>query len=195
VVKEGQQYILLNSDGTWSNVTDGGFAVASDGTRIRLDADGKWHFVASLPVARADAQTLPATGERSSNSLVLVKVEVLKKQRKRAKSTHTDTRTVFHLSVLNVSGKALNSDQQLAAKISVQTSTGRNLEVESISFVPTTIEPGVSGQVRVVADGSPRWFGVKRLELLMAPHALGNIQQQRLAIDMADVEFKFVDNF
>ena len=201
VVKEGQQRIQLNGDGTWLHVPSSGYATAGDGKRIKLDADGTWRLIS--PAADVSDESTAAGAKRAatvavesgSNNLALLKVEVLKKQRKRAKSTHTDTRTLFHLRLLNETGRAVELNESLASYFSVQTNSGSQLPVESISFSSARIEAGDSGQVSVIADGSPRWFGVKRLELLIAPGALGNVEEQILAEDMADVEFRFVDNF
>ena len=192
VVKEGQQRIQLNGDGTWEHLPSSGYATASDGKRIRLDADGSWRLISATGASTAAATKKPETG---SSNLALLKVEVLKKQRKRAKSTHTDTRTLFHLRLVNETGRAVELNESLASYFNVQTNSGTQFPVETISFSSARIEPGDSGQVSVIADGSPRWFGVKRLELLIAPGALGNVQEQKLAKDMADVEFRFVDNF
>ena len=205
VVKEGQQRIQLNGDGTWLHVPGSGYATAGDGKRIRLDADGTWRLISptadvsdgptASPTGGGTKRSATAAVESGSNNLALLKVEVLKKQRKRAKSTHTDTRTLFHLRLLNETGRAVELNESLASHFIAQTNTGTQLPVESISFSSARIETGDSGRVSVVADGSPRWFGVKRLELLIAPGALGNVEEQKLAEDMADVEFRFVDNF
>jgi hypothetical protein len=124
-----------------------------------------------------------------------VKVEILKKHRKRAKSTHTETKTVFHINVRNETRNPVVLHEHLGARLRAQTNSGKTFAVETVSFTAATIEPGASGRVTVTADGSPRWFGVKRLELIIAPHTLGNVQQRILAKDMADVEFRSVDNF
>lgn len=189
-VIDGIQRVQLSDDGTWSYLPGGRYATAVGGARIKLEADGSWHVVESTVPASA------SPGRPSLGSiLVLLKVEILKKQKKRAKSTHTDTRTVFHIDVRNETDKPVELDEYLASRFSVQTSSGTTLPVETVSYSLATIEPGASGRVTVTADGSPRWFGVKRLELLIAPHTLGNVQQQILAKGMADVEFRSVDNF
>jgi hypothetical protein len=142
-------------------------------------------------VASISAQTpMIAAGE---SALFLAKVEILKRRIKRAKSVHAQTNTVYYLQIRNDSSEVIELGDDLAASLTARSSSGRVYSIESVSYDDDIIEPGEQAGVRVVAAGSPTWFGVKFLSLEIAAGTLGNAQIRVLSKNMNDIKKVSVD--
>jgi len=196
VISDDGRQIQLNSDGSWVQVSRDRYATNADGERVRLGPDGRWRvLVQDQGQNQADASSsaltpMIAAGE---SALYLAKVEILKRRIKRAKSVHAQTNTVYHLQIRNDSNEVIELGDDLAASLTARSSSGRVYTIESVSYDDDVIEPGEQAGVRVVAAGSPKWFGVKFLSLEIAAGALGNAQKRVLSKNMNDIKKVSVD--
>jgi len=198
VISDDGRQIQLNSDGSWVQLSRDRYATNAAGERVRLRPDGRWGVLAqdqdqgqNQADASSSAQTpMIAAGE---SVLFLAKVEILKRRIKRAKSVHAQTNTVYHLQIRNDSSEVIELGDDLAASLTARSSSGRVYTIESVSYDDDIIEPGEQAGVRVVAAGSPTWFGVKFLSLEIAAGALGNAQKRVLSKNMNDIKKVSVD--
>jgi hypothetical protein len=195
VISDDGRQIQLNGDGTWVQLSKDRYANNAAGQRVRLKPDGTWSLLGDVTasVAQTNAPLTSMTAALES-TLFLAKVEILRHRIKRAKSVHAATRSIYHLQVVNDSQTDVELDDTLASKLTARSSSGAQFAIEEVTFSTSRIKPGERGVIQIVADGSPKWFGVKAMMLEVAPGALGNRQARVLSKSMNDVEKREVDD-
>ncbi len=199
-ISDDGREIRLNGDGSWVQLDRDRFATTASGERVRLKPDGSWVRVGASQAAGESSPAVSDAGPASTTSsqdasLYLAKVEILKKQIKRAKSVHAETRTIYHLQVHNDSDKAIQLGGDLAASLTAGSSSGAQYPITSVAFDGAIVAPGQRSTLRITAAGSPQWFGIKSMNLEVAALALGNTYPRVLMKSMDDVERRLVDNF
>lgn len=194
VISEDGRQIQLNGDGTWVHLSKDRYANNAAGQRVRLKPDGTWSLLGDV-TSNATQTGVPLTPMTAAleSTLFLAEVEILRLRIKRAKSVHAATRSIYHLQVVNDSQTDVELDDTLASKLTARSSSGAEFPIEEVTFSTSRIKPGERGVVQIVADGSPRWFGVKAMLLEVAPGALGNRQSRVLSKSMDDVDKRDVD--
>jgi hypothetical protein len=196
VISDDGRQIQINGDGTWVQLSKDRYATNADGQRIRLKPDGTWSLIGdAAPADSAGQAALTPISAALESTLFLSKVEILKRRIERAKSTHAEVRTVFHLQVVNDSPGDIILDNALSTKLRPGSSSGAEFEVISVTFPSALIKPGERETIEVVADGAPRWFGTKAMTLEVPAGVLGNRQSRVLSKIMSDVERRNVDAF
>jgi len=196
VISDDGRQIQINGDGTWVQLSKDRYAINAAGQRIRLKPDGTWSLLGDAKPANSSDQTvLTPISAALESTLFLSKVEILKRRIERAKSTHAEVRTVYHLQVVNDSPADITLDNTLSAKLLPGSSSGAEFEVISVRFATDLIKPGERETIEVIADGAPRWFGVKAMTLEVPAGVLGNRQSRVLSKIMSDVERRNVDAF
>ena len=196
VISDDGRQIQLNSDGSWVQLSSDRYATNAQGERVGLHSDGTWSVLeqGQNQGQAATTSSAPTPLVVSGGSvLFLAKVEILKRRIKRAKSVHAQTNTVYHLQIRNDSSEVIELSDDLAQSLTASSSSGKVYAIESISYDDDIIEPGELATVRVVATGSPAWFGVKFLSLQIAAGTLGNAQTRVLSKNMNDVKKVSVD--
>ena len=196
VISDDGRQIQINGDGTWVQLSKDRYAINAAGERIRLKPDGTWTLLGEVAAADSPGQAaLTPISAGLESTLFLSKVEILKRRIERAKSTHAEVRTVYHLQVVNDSPADITLDNTLATKLIPGSSSGAEFEVISVRFPTGLIKPGDRETIEVVADGAPRWFGTKAMILEVPAGALGNRQPRVLSKIMSDVDRRNVDAF
>ena len=196
VISDDGRQIQINGDGTWVQLSKDRYAVNAAGERIRLKPDGTWSFLGDATPADAQAPVaLTPISAALESTLFLSKVEIRKRRIERAKSTHAEVRTVYYLQVVNDGPADITLDNSLSEKLTPGSSSGAEFDVISVDSPTGLIKPGERETIEVVADGAPRWFGVKAMTLKVAAGALGNRQSRVLSKIMSDVDRRNVDAF
>lgn len=197
VISDDGRQIQLKGDGTWVQLSRDRFAINSAGQRVRLKADGTWTLMsdveaAARPQAQAAAPLTPIQAA-SESTLHLAKVEILRRKIKRAKSIHAETRTVYHVGVLNDSNSTIDLTGRLERMLTARSSAGGRFEILAVDVEVEQLSPGERANIRVEAAGAPQWFGVKYMQLEVAAGALGNSDRRILSKSMDEVEKRSVD--
>ncbi len=196
VISDDGRQIQINGDGTWVQLSKDRYAINAAGERIRLKPDGTWSLLGEATPADSPGQAaLTPISAALESTLFLSKVEILKRRIERAKSTHAEVRTIYHLQVVNDSPADITLDDSLSTKLQPGSSSGAEFEVISVKFPSALIEPGERETIEVVVDGAPRWFGTKAMTLEVPAGVLGNRQTRVLSKIMSDVERRNVDAF
>jgi hypothetical protein len=198
VISDDGRQIQLNGDGTWIQLSRDRYATNAEGRRVRLRPDGTWTLMTD---AEAVAKVAPAAGAQltplkaaSESTLHLAKVEILRRKIKRAKSIHAETRTVYHLGVRNDTEAPLELSPDLKRALKARSSSGGEFEILTLDIEQQRLAPGERTNIRVEAEGSPQWFGVKYLQLEVAAGALGNADRRLLSKSMDEVDKRSVDH-
>ena len=196
VVSDDGRQIRLNDDGTWRQVGGVSYATTASGARVRLRPDGSWQVLdagesaAVPPPAVVRPELEPAAMDVS---LELNQVEILRRKIKRSKTTHSQTVTVYHFSVRNEGNNLLRLGDDLIDELRARSSSGGEWPIVSMDIDQPELTRGQQAVIRVVADGAPQWFGVKYMELQVAPGALGNRERIKLRKPMKQVERRSVN--
>ena len=193
VVSDDGRQIRLNDDGTWVQVSQDRFATNAQGQRIRLRADGSWNVMSTSPedIARSD-------GGQNVASLVdepvifLKTVEILRREIKRAKSKHAETRMRYTIGVDNKTTETISLD--LTVPFEATTNRGGDFPLLSADG-PRQVLAGQQAEVIVVVEDSPAWFGVKFLSLEVPAQAIGNVGARLLNKNMNEVKRLNVESF
>lgn len=191
VISDDGRQIRLNDDGTWAQISQDRFATTLAGERVRLRPDGSWNYVhdASPPASSVKA---PGPVIEDEAVLFLKSVEILRREIKRAKSTHAETRMRYTIQIDNVTEEDVSVDK--SARFSAGSNRGGSYETLEV-FGADRVAAGASGEVVVIVDGSPVWFGTKYLSLEVPANAIGNSVQRMLNKRMDEVRRISVDNF
>ena len=223
VIADDGSEILLNSDGSWIQLSRDRFATSKAGKRIRLSPDGQWQEVkerANLEYDRSRKTTkaildstsvdgdqtqqineldLNLTNDQLRNAsnikTLLDKVEILTIETETLKSRRIDTRTVFHLAIFNNGNSNIALNANAMQKLSALTSRGRKLDILSMEFDQSELTPGNSTKATITADGSPRFFRTKFLALEIEANTFGDSPKQVLSKNMDQVVRRKVDIF
>ncbi len=192
VISDDGRQIQLNGDGTWVQLSKDRYATNAAGQRLRLAADGTWSIVDSDKTLQG-APLTPITAANES-TLFLAKVEILKRQIKRAKSVHAETVTVYQLQIKNDTDQTISLEGDLSQRFVASSSGGTEYPIESIEVDKPQVAPGERGNITLVALGSPRWFGTKYMALEVAANTLGNSEKRILSKSMNEVDKRTVDD-
>ena len=198
VISDDGRQIQLNGDGSWVQLSADRYAINAAGERIRLKPDGTWSVLGDQALAPSRSNPASPSGANSlaviQTTLFLAKVEILKRRIKRAKSVHAETSSIYHLRVINDGATDIQLDASLADKLVARSSSGEVFPISAVEFEDPVIVAGQQATIRIEAEGSPQWFGVKTMVLEVAANALGNSQPRLLNKSMDDVERRSVDN-
>ncbi len=189
VVTDDGKQLQLNDDGTWVHVSQDRFATTESGERIRVRANGTWNYVTTVgsPIGPASSPIM-----QDEVVIFLHAVEILRREIKRAKSTHADTRMRYTVRINNGTDEELAIDRH--APYLSTTNRGGNYPVLSVTG-PATVLPGATADISIVVADSPAWFGVKHLSLEVPVNALGNSVRRVLNKGMDEVKRIRVDQF
>ena len=192
VISDDGRQIQINGDGTWVQLSKDRYAINAAGQRLRLRPDGTWSVMAT----DATPQGAPLTPISAANesTLFLAKVEILKRQIKRAKSVHAETVTVYQLQIKNDTDQTISLEGDLSQRFVASSSGGTQYPIESIEVDKSQVAPGERGNITLVALGSPRWFGTKYMALEVAANTLGNSEKRILSKSMNEVDKRTVDD-
>ncbi len=189
VVTDDGKQIRLNDDGTWTQVSQDKFATTASGERIRVRANGSWNYV-SAPDNQVAHKPLPVVTDEVV--IFLESVEILRREIKRSKSKHADTRMRYTVRITNGTDDTIAVDKDAAFRST--TNRGGDYDLLSVTG-PSTVLPSTVADLIVVVADSPAWFGVKYLSLEVPPNALGNSVRRLLNKDMDEVKRLRVDQF
>lgn len=223
VIADDGSEILLNSDGSWVQLSRDRFATSKAGKRIRLSPNGQWQEIkertsSDFDRSRKTVKPIPDSNTEAINqtqqidnldqSLVksraqdsaniktlLDKVEILTIETETLKSRRIDTRTVYHLAIYNNGSSNITLNTTDAQKLTALTSRGRKLKILSVEFDQNDMAPGKSAKATITADGSPRFFGTKFMALEIEANTFGNSPKQVLSKNMDQVIRRKVDIF
>lgn len=193
VVSDDGRQIRLNDDGTWVQVSQDRFATNAQGQRIRLRADGSWNVMSASAEDVVRSSLNPQAAALLDEPVIFLKsVEILRREIKRAKSTHAETRMRYTIGVDNKTQQAVRID--LTGPFEATTNRGGDFPLLSADG-PDRVAAGQTAEVVVVVEDSPAWFGVKFLSLEVPPQAIGNAGTRLLNKNMNEVKRVSVDNF
>lgn len=215
VISDDGREVRLNDDGTWSFLSRDRYATTIDGRRIRLIPDGRWEITTDdvtvieerTQTTKDSANGVAATTQvtrkivrQSSNaggnsSILLTRVDILKKKTKTHKSTKADTRTAFYVQVANHSKNPIALNQALKSSLKASDSKGRQYDTLLLRYKGDQIASGSSKQIIVLIDGAPRWYGVKNMNLKIDANTFGDNSSILLSKNMNDIDTKIVEDF
>jgi len=192
VISDDGRQIRLNGDGSWVQLSRDRYATTASGQRVRLKPDGTWSTMDAGDAVASEGRA--GIAPANDSTLYLNKVEILKRNIKRAKSIHAETRTVYEVQVVNETDAPIQLQVDLVDRLRAFSSSGANFPIESVSFERDEIAPGERGMIRVVAAGAPKWtFGVRHLALEVDAQTLGNADKRILSKNMNEVERRNVE--
>ena len=193
VVSDDGRQIRLNDDGTWVQVSQDRFATNAQGQRIRLRADGSWNVISASSEDIVRSGAIPNTASLQDEPVIFLKnVEILRREIKRAKSTHAETRMRYTIGVDNKTEQTVALD--LTGPFEATTNRGGEYPLLSADG-PSQVLAGQQAEVVVVVEDSPAWFGVKFLSLEVPAKAIGNAGARLLNKNMNEVKRINVDDF
>ena len=193
VVSDDGRQIRLNDDGTWVQVSQDRFATNAQGQRIRLRADGSWNVISASSEDIVRSGSIPNTASLQDEPVIFLKnVEILRREIKRAKSTHAETRMRYTIGVDNKTEQTVALD--LTGPFEATTNRGGEYPLLSADG-PSQVLAGQQAEVVVVVEDSPAWFGVKFLSLEVPAKAIGNAGARLLNKNMNEVKRINVDDF
>lgn len=193
VVSDDGRQIRLNDDGTWVQVSQDRFATNAQGQRIRLRADGSWNVISASSEDIVRSGSIPNTASLQDEPVIFLKnVEILRREIKRAKSTHAETRMRYTIGVDNKTEQTVKLD--LTGPFEATTNRGGEYPLLSADG-PSQVLAGQQAEVVVVVEDSPAWFGVKFLSLEVPAKAIGNAGARLLNKNMNEVKRINVDDF
>ena len=193
VVSDDGRQIRLNDDGTWVQVSQDRFATNAQGQRIRLRADGSWNVISASSEDIVRSGAIPNTASLQDEPVIFLKnVEILRREIKRAKSSHAETRMRYTIGVDNKTEQTVALD--LTGPFEATTNRGGEYPLLSADG-PRQVLAGQQAEVVVVVEDSPAWFGVKFLSLEVPAKAIGNAGARLLNKNMNEVKRINVDNF
>ena len=209
VISDDGRQIQLNDDGSWIQISKDRHATTPDGRRIRLKPNGSWVVMPKIsgetksalntdhPAIGFTSQIKPQnlTPNISGISILLPKVEILKKKTKMLKSSRIDTRTVFHLQIINGSKQTLQLDETIKSGITATSSGKDQFPVTAIQFSAVSIAPGQRAAMTVFTEGSPKWFSIKYLNIQIDKNVIANNAAKILSMNMDDVITRTVKQF
>ncbi len=215
VISDDGREVRLNDDGTWSFLSRDRYASTIDGRRIRLIPDGRWEIMtddvtgveersqatnSSVNGAAATTQVTRKIVRQPSNtggnpSILLTRVDILKKKTKTHKAIKVDTRTAFYLQVANHSKHPIALSQALKNSVKASDSKGRQYDTLLLRYKGDQIASGASKQIIVLIDGAPRWYGVKNMNLKIDANTFGDNSSILLSKNMNDIDNKIVEGF
>jgi len=188
VLSDDGREVRIKDDGSWEFVSDDKFATTRDGERIRLKSDGSWEKApddqnwVAVP-ASSGAFSRDRITEGSIN-LEITEVIIESVRSRQQKNTRLRSQVVTWLSVTSTESQSFS----LATDdISLVDSRGKNYEIVSITPSRLEVSPEAPAKVRIIADDSPKWWGVKFFKYEIAPGVLGNAQTLELTRSMNEV--------
>lgn len=189
-------------------------ATTSDGRTVRLFDDGRWEYVTDAvrkdsvgevrkvtPDGVSDrtgeslAHSAPARLPAASGRVTLDKVEILRREKRRAKTRNIATRTVFHLTVENTSAVTLRLDEYMSSRFKAVSSTGATFPVIDLDYEGDAIAPGGQRALLITVENSPQWPMAQHVTLEIAPQTFGNPDRYVLQTAMSDIRTREVDRF
>lgn len=192
VVSDDGRQIRLNDDGTWVQLSQDRFATNAQGQRIRLRADGKWNVMSAQDTTQGVRSSIEPVPLQDEAILYLKSVEILRREIKRSKSRHAETRMRYVVGIENNTADTIRIDR--AGQYRASTNRGGEYALLSVTG-PADVSPGATAELVVVVADSPTWFGVKHLSLEVPESALGNAAPRILNKNMNEVRRVNVDEF
>lgn len=177
VLSDDGREVRLNKNGSWEFVSEDRYATTSDGGRVRLKADGSWEKVEDdrnwVTLPASSVQTSRDKITEGSIQLEITEVVIESVRSRQQKNTRLSSQIVTYM---NVTSDDSQTFDLLMSDITLRDSRGKQYDV--ISVLPGTIRvtPDSPVQVRIIADDSPKWWGVKSFTYEIAPGVLGNAQ-------------------
>lgn len=188
VLSDDGREVRLNKNGSWEFVSEDRYATTSDGGRVRLKADGSWEKVEDdrnwVTLPASSVQTSRDKITEGSIQLEITEVVIESVRSRQQKNTRLSSQIVTYM---NVTSDDSQTFDLLMSDITLRDSRGKQYDV--ISVLPGTIRvtPDSPVQVRIIADDSPKWWGVKSFTYEIAPGVLGNAQSLELTRSMNEV--------
>ena len=206
VVTDDGSEVLLKDDGSWVQLSRDRYATSRNGDRIRLRPNGQWDQVVEPGLAGMESEKAPlatspikpnaiSSAAKADYRLLLDKAEILKVEVKTQKSRRIETRTVFHLALTNQSSVAMELSGLKKSQFSATASSREKFDVIAIQPAQGTLRAGERATIKVVADGSPQWFGIKYMSLKVDAGTFRDGPEQVLSINFDDVVRRKVDAF
>ena len=191
VVSDDGREVKLLEDGSWKYISEDRFATTSDGKRIRLKADGSWLEVEddrgwiSVPAQSLQRSRDVATVEGYKLELVDVRIESVRTRQQ--KNTRLRSQIV---AVMKVSGPGLDDLKLDTSGFTVTDSKGRVYPAAALTIRSPASQEDSPAVIELIAEGSPRWWGVKFLRLQIMAGILGpaEVELTKAMDDVARLE-------
>ena len=173
-ISDDGREVKIDEDGSWHYTSEDRFATTTSGQRVRLSTDGSWQFVESneLPSMAMRQQNGFSRDRIKTNSLNinLNRITIESMRTEVHKGSRIKSQIVLNLEVSTTEElPTVTLDRH--ASFAVKDSKGRTYPIETIK--PTIISLSAETQsITITANGSPRWWGVKSIELTIKPGTL-----------------------
>lgn len=201
VLSDDGREVRLNDDGSWQYISTDRFATSADGTRVRLMEDGRWISTGEMALTGAGPAVRPdirVVGEqRLELSLSRLVIETRRGKRSEShKSRSKKTQSVFTLTLAAPNDVprpielAFGSDA-----LSIADSGGREYDIVNVAPRQLTLLPGEEATVVIRADGSPHWWTIKSMSLVIDKGSLASHKDIELTKLMSSARKRSVDSF
>lgn len=189
VLSDDGREVRIKDDGSWEFVSDDRFATTREGERIRLKSDGSWE---KAPDDQSWV-TVPASSgtfsrdriTEGSINLEITEVTIESVRSRQQKNTRLRSQIVTWLSVTSTESQSFSL---ATGDISLADSRGKTYEIISITPERFEVSPEAPVKVRIIADDSPKWWGVKFFKYEIAPGVLGNAEVLELTRSLNEVQ-------
>jgi len=173
VLSDDGREVRLNDDGTWEFLSNDRFATTQSGERIRLLEDGSWKVDEGedkwVAIATSALRLSKDTAATDLASLRLNEVTIESARETQQKNTRLRSQIVFALELsANSESDAGGNYQPRVEHFSISDSRGRRYPIKLLQPALLDLALGEAQTLTLVAEGSPRWWGVKffRLEVI-----------------------------
>lgn len=188
VLSDDGREVRIKQDGSWEFVSDDRFATTRDGERVRLKFDGSWERIEddrnwiTVPAAATSFSKDKVT--EGSIQLEITEVIIESVRTRQQKNTRLRSQVVTRINIVSTETQSFTLQP---IDISLSDSRGKHYEIVSIAPERIQVAPDAPVEVRIIADDSPKWWGVKFFEYEIAPGVLGNTQSLELTRSMNEV--------
>ena len=201
VIADDGREVQLNDDGSWEYLSSDRFATSATGKRIRLMDNGTWELTGELavPAATLVAEDIKMVVGEQPMEAKLARLSIESKRSKKSeshKSSSKKTQTVFALNF--TLGKQAEEVQALSFSeddFEVVDSGGREYDIVSVTPARLSLSPGEETTIVIRVDGSPHWFTIKAMSIVIDKMALGSEQDLELSKPMSEAKKTTVDGF
>ncbi|MFT7305321.1 MAG: hypothetical protein ACI9P7_000581 [Candidatus Azotimanducaceae bacterium] len=189
VLSDDGREVRLSDDGTWEFLSNDRFATTQNGERIRLLEDGSWQVDEGedkwVAIATSALRLSKDTATTDLASIRLREVTIESARETQQKNTRLRSQIIFALELSSTD--AGGEYQPKVEHFRISDSRGRHYPVKRLRPALLGLSPGETQTLTLVADGSPRWWGVKffRLEVISG-ELMGN-ESVSLTKSMAEV--------
>lgn len=189
VLSDDGREVRIKDDGTWEYLSNDRFATSREGRRIRLGDDGKWQVEEDeddwIAVPAKVLRLSQDTAASGVADLRLIDVTIESARETQQKNTRLRAQMIFTLELTATQASRYSAGR---GDFRVSDSRGRQYPIKRLQPASVELREGEKTQLLIIADGSPRWWGVKFFRLEIIGGALVGEDALTLTKSMSEVQ-------